>query len=239
MRKILTILFLLPFFASAQITVTSVNSAFNSAGVGTVVGQAFVTGRLYIMYVGVSNNAGTPATVALTGTGQTWTLIDELVTDQGNHRIATYRFACVSSTTQNITFGYTGTQDGSWFSLLEVTGTDNGGTNGSNAIVQVVKDALDATADPTVTMAAISSTRNAVLFGFCSNANPPGGTPESGGVEDADNGYNTPTTGGYTYHRLSTTDNTPIVTAASSNWAAIGIELKSTSSSGFPIPFFF
>jgi hypothetical protein len=224
--RLLLIILLVPFLSYSQITITSVNSAFNSAGVGTVVGQAFVTDRLYIMYVGVSNNAGTPATVALTGTGQTWTLIDELVTDQGNHRIATYRFACTSSATNNITFGYTGTQDGSWFSLLEVTGTDNGGTNGSNAIVQAVKDALDATANPTVTMAAITSGRNAVTFGFCSNANPPTGTVESGWSEDADNGYNTPTTGGYVMHRLTTTDNTPTVTASSSNWAAIAIELK-------------
>ncbi len=225
MRKLLTILFLIPVICFGQMTITSSNNAFNSAGIGTIVSPTLTAGRLYIMIVGVSNDLGVPATVTLSGTGQTWTLIDQIVSSS-SRRIAAYRYAATSTTTSNISFSYTGTQDGAWCAMFEVVGAVMTGTNGSDAIVQAPTSNTGGP-DPTITMSALLN-RASVIMAFSNNVNPFTGTAESGWTEVLDNGYGTPDMGAYVMYRNNTSDNTPTVTAASTDWAGIAIELRAS-----------
>jgi hypothetical protein len=73
MKKLLFILFLFPFACTSQPTFTVLASDFNTAGIAVVSGNTYTAGRLYIFFVGTSNDAGTVATTTLSGTGQTWT----------------------------------------------------------------------------------------------------------------------------------------------------------------------
>jgi hypothetical protein len=242
MKKLLTILLLLPAFCFSQITITELGGGFQTSGVGSTNGIIFVAGRLYIVVAGITNAGGTPATMSITGTGQTWTQIINatgVTVASDNYRIQAFRYAATTNHTNNVVYNYTGTQDGSFAAVLEVTGVDVTGTNGSNAIVQTVSNAADATANPSLTLAAIANGSNAVIAAFMRNSNPFNGTPESGWTEELDGGYNSPTTGGYILHRLTTTDNTPTVTASSGNWVGIAMELKSSQlSTGFPLYFY-
>lgn len=226
MKKILVILFFISCRCEAQITIVEYVSGFNTGGIGSIASHTYEAGKIYIVFAGTTNST-TPATVSLSGGATTWNEIANIVSDGSTMRIQAFRYAPGSNETTTVTVNYTGSQDGGFVIGYAVTGADVTGTNGSNAIVQSATDAIDANANPTITMTAISSNRNAVVCGFINTLNPFGGTAETDWTETEDNGYNTPTTGGYGMYRLSTTDNTPTVTAASSNWAGIAIEIKS------------
>lgn len=227
MKKLLAIFFLLPLVCFGQLVITSPTNAFNTAGVGAIVSPTLTNGRLYILYVGVSNSGGTAATASVTGTGQTWTQLGSSTNTSGDKRIQVFHYAATSTTTSNISFSYTGTQDGSWVQLYEITGCPMTGTNGSDALVQYIPSEGTST-DPSISGMNPLQARAAVIAGFINNSNPFTGTVEAGWTEDIDDGFSTPTIGGYTMHRLNTTDNTPTVTAASSDWIGVAIEIKSS-----------
>lgn len=223
MKRLLFILF--PVFSYGQITIAEYTVGFQTLGIGSISSKTYEAGHLYIIFAGTTNTT-TPATVSISGGSTTWTEISNIVSDGSTMRIQAFRYAPASNTTTALTITYTGSQNGGFTIGYDINGADVTGTNGSNGIVQSVTDAIDASANPTITMAAISSSNNAVLVGFINTLNPFGGTAETDWTEDEDNGYADPTTGGYVMHRLLTTDNTPTVTAASSNWAGIAIEIK-------------
>jgi hypothetical protein len=241
MKKLLTILLFLPLISFGQITVAAWGpNSFTTSGIATISGATFTAGKLYIIFL-CTTDASTPGTSTITSSNTTWT---EIATVTGaiiaspTIRLTAFRFLPTStvSETLNVTTG--GTQTGAWAYGLEITGMDNTGTNGANAIVQSVTANDNATIHPSISLAAISSTRNAVIAGFANDVNPPAGTVEASWTEHVDNGFNTPTTGGYVMSRISTTDNTPSWSAAVfSNWLGIAIEIKA-SSTGFPLYFF-
>jgi len=229
MKKLIFLLF--PVFSYGQITITEVGNGYNTLGIGSMNSVTFTAGDLYIMFAGTSNDAGTVATVSLSGTGQTWDEITSAggVVNGGNRkRIQVFRYAPTSTSGSNtINVTYTGTQDGGWVVLYKVTGADVSGTNGANAIVQNNLGSANG-ANPTLTLSSAILDRGAVMFGLANGTNPFTGTEESGWTEAADNGYATPNTGAYVMYRVNTTDNTPTVTMASDNWAGIAIELKAS-----------
>jgi len=227
MKKILFLLF--PIISYGQMTITGVSNGYQTLGIASAGTGAYAVGDFFIAFCGTTNSGGTPATVSLAGTSQTWTQIGSALNISGDYRIQAFRWAATTSAgsgTINVT--YTGTQDGGWMIVLKVTGADVTGTNGSNGIVQFANDAQNTDANPDITMSVISNSRNSVVCGFINNQNPFGGGPESSWTEYGEGGYNTPTTGGYTMYRTGTTDNTPTVTASASNWAGIAIELKAS-----------
>lgn len=231
MKKILSVLMLIPMLSISQPTITKIvlGSNFNTTGFGGF-GWTKQADVLYIIIICTTNAGGTPATISLTGSGETWT---ELGTSGGvefqNKRLQAFRWYCTSNVgLQNTSVNYTGSgvQDGGWFSVHQVANADFGGTNGENAIVQVVTATDAATQHPNITMSALLN-RASVLAGFMNDVNPPTGTNESGWSESEDGGYNDPVTGGYVIRRNNTNDNTPSWTAgAFSNWAGIAIEFK-------------
>lgn len=211
----------------ANISFLHKNSGFATTGIGSIGSQTYVAGKLYILFAGTTNPTN-PATVSLSG--GTWTEIANIVSDGGDMRLQAFRFAPAVDTTTAVTIIYTGSQNGGYIQLCEIRGADVSGTNGSNAIVQAVTNAIDASANPSITMMAIANARNSVIAGFINNRNPFGGTAESGWTEQHEGGYATPDTGGIYITRAMTTDNTPTITAAASNWAGIAIEIKSQDS---------
>jgi hypothetical protein len=245
MKALIFILFIFySAIANSQLLILERNNGWQTAGVGSTVSFPFEAGKLYIAFMFVTNSAGSPAVASITGTGQTWTSIADITFNTiatGNSRLQAFRHYSTTTHTDNITYGYTGTQDGSGVIILEVSNAVNTGTNGADAIVQIVTNRADATSNPNVTMAALTGSHNGVAAAFMNQTNPFTGTAEAGWFETEDNGYNTPTTGGYCMYRNTTTDNTPTVTAASSNWGGIAIEIASNytvSDSGLPLYFY-
>jgi hypothetical protein len=234
MKKLLFILFLFPLLSQGQITIGHTNTVtVSSSSASTQVRPStdFTSGRLYLLFVS-NAKATSPEEATVTGTSQTWTKIDGLTFNTigtPTQRVTVYRFLAAStfSATTSISFGATQLSISSH--IYQINGMVTTGTNGSDAIVQAVTNSADATANPSVTMAAISNGRNAVVSYFGNDINPFGGTVEAGWTQEFNVGYASPDRGDYSMYRLTTTDNTPTVTAASSDWAGIAIEIKSAA----------
>lgn len=228
MRKLLVILSLC--FCIKSNSQISINTAFTGYTTSTTDVSAFghanktyTAGRLYL-FIGSTTGTANAGTISGT-TSSTWTSIVDI--GNSTRRIQIFRFmpstTIVNETVNLGTFG--GSSTGYTTVILEISGVDQSGTNGSGAIYQTVTGGTTGT-DPSITMAA-TSTNNGIITFFYNDANPFGGTPESGWTEVNDDGYSTPSAGGYTMTRINTTDNTPTVTAASSTWIGAAIEIKS------------
>ncbi len=201
-------------------TTTSDGSAFGYTG------TTFTQGHLYLFVAGTT---GTPNAGSITSSTLTWTSVVSV--GDATRRLQVFR--CMPSSTvtgEDVSIGsFGGASTGFTKYIYDITGVVTTGTNGSDAIVQAVTNTGAASADPSITMAAISNGRNAVATFWFNSLNPFGGTPESGWTEGRDLGYATPDAGDYYMYRYNTTDNTPTVTAASSDWAGIAIELQSAA----------
>lgn len=235
------LLFISLFFISckydyAQITITKVTSAEHACSGAGVVGTqhnniAFDEGSLYLAVVfsdsstNYGNNIGS--------TSFTWDTVLQI--QSHTRRIEVLRCMPTSSTTtddplKNFSFGsYPNNID---FIIYKITGVPLG-DNGANAIVQVAVDSATG-ANPTIsTMSSIPSNAGVMALFINNSSSTFSGTPESGWTESFDNGCITfPAAvykdGTYVEYRVNTSDNTPSVTAASSDWIGAAIELKSS-----------
>lgn len=230
MKKLIFLLF--PVFSYGQVTITATAQfgySYSTTAAGVVNSQTYTAGKLYICII-MRVDATAVADFALAGTSSTWTEIANVTgvtTGTDLARLKVYRYAPASNVTEGLTISNAATQDGYVGVLYEITGTINTGTNGADAIVQIVTDTQDAAANPTITMAALNPKNTVVAF-FGNDVNPFGSTEESGWSELSENGFNTPTTGGVFISRHRTSDNTPSVTASASNWVGVAIELKAS-----------
>ena len=230
MKKLLFLLF--PVFSYGQVVITTTPEfgySYSSTAAGVINSQTYTAGKLYICIV-MRVDATAVADFVLAGTTSTWTEIANVTgvtTGTDLARLKVYRYAPGSNVTEGLTISNAGSQDGYVGVLYEITGVVTTGTNGADGIVQIVTDAQDANANPTITMAALNP-KNTVLAFFGNDVNPFGSTEESGWSELSENGFTTPTTGGVFISRHRTSDNTPSVTASASNWVGVAIELNST-----------
>ncbi len=227
MKKLLFLLF--PVFSYGQITI---NTAFTGYTTVTTDASAFghssktfTAGRLYL-FVAMTTGTTNPGTISGT-TSSTWTSV--VATGNSTRRIQVFRYlpaSTISGETVNIgTFG--GGSTGYSTIIIEITGAVTTGSNGADAILQTGTGGATGT-NPSITLGSGATNGNAIISLFFNDANPFGGTEESGWTETNDDGYSTPTAGGYTMTRTNTTDNTPTVTASSSTWIGVAIELKSS-----------
>lgn len=234
MRKLLVILLISPLFSYGQIVINTNPSdyTYSTNAIGAVPSYTYTAGKFYLMIHLRVRAASTPTDFTVTGTSSTWTQIANVTgvtTANDFFRIKVHHYAPGSNVTEALSISGGGLDEGSIIVLYEITGVLVTGTNGSDAIVQIVTDAQDASANPTITMAALSANgRNTVVAFFGNDVNPFGSTPESGWTELSEGGFSTPTTGGVFIQRNTTTDNTPSVTASASNWVGVAIELASS-----------
>ena len=235
MKKLLFILFLFPVIANGQAAITEIVIGGNfSTGGHASFTWTKTAGVLYIVIYGTVRSGATPATVSLSGSGETWTELGSAggalnTTTQG--RVQAFRFLCTSTVTQATSVSYSGTQEGGWFGVYQITNVITTGTNGADAITQVVTATDNATQHPSITMAALGG-RASVLTGWINDINPNSGSAESGWTITEDGGFATPTTGGVVMKRENTTDNTPSWAEGGglfSNWAGIAIEFSSSN----------
>ena len=220
MKKLIFILF--PVFSYGQI---SINKTFQTASTVTsdvlsfgIADKVYTAGKLYIVFAAAT---GADNPIVCNGTTLTWTTV--LNYGDATRRIGVYRCIPGSTTagTEDILMnGWTGSCTGFSFAVWEVTGAD------ATTPIQQLNSDSQTGADPSITLSALQSSRSAVVSFFFNDANPFGGTPESGWTEDFDNGYSTPTAGTYLMSRTTTTDNTPTVTASSSTWIGMAFEIK-------------
>jgi hypothetical protein len=141
-------------------------------------------------------------------------------------RVTLWRTMSATGGSSTLTNKFANAATGCSFNVVEFGNVDTSGSQGAGAVVQVGMNAANTTANPTITLAALTGTTNAVFAGFSSPLNPFGGTPESGWTEQFDSGYASPSTSTYGTYRIETTDNTVAVTAGSTDWGGIAVEIK-------------
>lgn len=226
MRKILIILLLISCKGESQVVINTgfvavqvTTSNSSSFGIG---GANFTAGKLYLF---IAMTTGTTNNGSISSTSTTWTNV--INTGNSTRRIQVFRcIPTVNASSEVVLIGTFGSSaTGYAFDCWEITGIDATGTNGENAIIQAVAGGTTG-ADPSISMAAFASGRSSGIGLFFNSVNPFAGTAESGWTEDVDGGYDDPVTGAYFMYRNLTSDNTPTVTAASSDWIGVGIELK-------------
>jgi hypothetical protein len=235
--KLLILLFT-PFVCFGQITFTeklSFNTQTTNATSFGTGATTFDAGKLYLF---VAQTTGTTNPGTISSTSLTWTSVAAV--GDATNRIQVFRCMPAAITEgETVTLGtFGGGSTGYSVVIYEITGVVTTGTNGANAIAQSVTQSATTGTNPAITLAALFSGSSAVMGIFSNNAEPFGGTSVGGWSEIQDVGYATPTTGYYETRDISTVDNTVSVTAASSTWIGIAIELKSSISTGFPLYFF-
>lgn len=144
-----------------------------------------------------------PNTPTATGNGLTWVEVATIVDSGTNRRLTLFRAMGVSPTSGAVTFDFAGqTQTGCTWSVIQYSGVDIRGTNGSNAVVQSATAATPASdSSLIVTLAAFASTANATAGGFGYPLNNGNGTNGSGFTQTAEHFQGSPNQATYTEFR--------------------------------------
>jgi len=169
--------------------------------------------------------SGGPPIPTLAGHGTTWVLI--ATTNWGNYRICLFRSLTNNTPTSTpivATFGST-----LWGCNMRATfwtNVNTSGTWGSGAIVQSVM-VTNNTANPSVTLAALNGSTNAVYCAFVNDVNGYGATSiDAGWTQDIQNGFNVTATGQCNIYAVETSDNTPSITDGAQAWGGIAVEIQ-------------
>lgn len=185
--------------------------------------------------------ATTPNTPTASGNSLTWVEIDNQLDKDSLRRLTLFRAMGSSPSSGAVTFDFGGqTQTGCGWSIIEYTGMDTSGTNGSGAIVQSAKNLTASTATSlTVTLGAFSSTNNATAGGFGFPLNTAGlPTAGSGFTRTGQRNQATPNLSIGSEFRSDNDTTVDMASAAASvPWAGIAVEIKeavaTTTNSGF------
>lgn len=117
---------------------------------------SFVAGRVYI--ISITSRAATVPAPTVSGGSTTWTQVATVLSADTFQRTTVLRYAPASNNTSSLTISFSATQNNCAFSIEECI-TDNGGTNGSAAIVQTTT-ASGAISPMTGTLGAFSRASN-------------------------------------------------------------------------------
>jgi len=144
------------------------------------------------------------------------------------YKISLWRLMVTNGTVSStLTNKFTLAATGSGLAVMEWAGINSRGEGGSAAVTNIVMNALDATANPTVTLAAIGDPRNGV-FGGESDDEADVMAPEANWIEDFQLTHNNPFMTFYGTHRNNTVDNTVTITGTAGlrDFGIIGAEIK-------------
>jgi hypothetical protein len=115
---------------------------------------------------------------------------------------------------------------GSGLGVIEWSGVNTSGSDGSGAVVQVKMNALDGSAGPTVTLSELSGNRNGV-FGGVSDDEGTGYAAQTSLTTDFNLNHNNPFMTFYGGHRSNTTNAVITLTdSASRDYGFVGVEIK-------------
>ena len=225
MKKILFILLLLGNLCYGQAITITVGSTISSCPAGCcVLGidndvATLTAGHLYLFVVETTGQL--PLTFS-SGDGNPWDTLIQI--GNATRNITIYKFMPTTSSSNDLLSIKWATATGALTKSYDITGVPIG-NNGDNAIVQVVSSSGSASANPSITMAAVRN-GNAVITFWLNDANPFSGTPESGWTENYDDGCVEVPSGYYSMQKIGGSDNTPTVTSGASTWIGLAIELR-------------
>lgn len=222
--------------AHAAVTASLLTSGDNNTN-GTSSATASITpgSNKLILACIRTRRAGAITDPSVTGNGLTWVKvvgIDYNTVASPAQHLYIYRALGASPTTGAVTIdtSASGSQTSFSWSIVEFTGMDTSGTNGSGAIVQSASARGDAQTGLTPTLAAFGSVNNATFGCFAGAANN-AITPEAGWTELSDSGFDD---AGVDIYRtqsqfLGSNDTSPNATWTSMDAAALAVEIKAAA----------
>lgn len=184
--------------------------------------------RLVLALVNHRTSTGSPNTPTASGNSLTWVNIGTTNYNGSNRRLTLFRALGSAPSAGSITFDFASqTQTSAGWSVVEFSGVDTSGTNGSGAVVQTVADEIIGNTALTVTLAAFASANNATYGGFASGDGALTATAGSGFTIVAQ------TNGGdiSTASEFKSTNDTgvDITWSASNDIGGIAVEIKAAS----------
>jgi hypothetical protein len=190
------------------------------------------SGRLYVVFLSTSIDSGTaPSATSVSGAGLTFTEVGTsgglpYSGTSGNRRIQAWRALVASgATTGSIAITLNGVSTGMDAVVLEFSGMDTSGTNGSGAIVQSASKAGSATS-LALTLSAFGSPNNRPVAFFNHRATE-ATTEKPGYTELDDASHGSPAAGAECEWNASTPDTTPSASwPTSSNAGGFAVEIK-------------
>jgi hypothetical protein len=219
----------------AMSALTSGNTSTNAASYTT---DSITPTPNALVFAAILNTDGTlPSTLSLSGCGLTWEQIDSQTFNtlaDPNHRLSLFRAMGASPTTGPVTIDAgagSGNQSGCAWSIVEFTGADTSGTNGSGAIVQSLGSASTDAASMTITLDAFGSVNN-VTFGCFANNDGTAPTVGAGFTQIHSKTFATPD-GQLLTEWVDGNDisvNSTQGAAASPKWGGIAVEIKAVAS---------
>ncbi len=236
MRNLFLFLFLLlPSISHAAIAINLLTSGVDEtdATVYTTASISNTTNALVL--IAIENRQSTQdEPSSLSGLGLTWVKVQTSAIGGSNRRLTVWR-GMGTGTSGTITINYPATQTHCMWTVLEFTGVDTSGTNGSGAVVQSPQNKNNASPHTviSVTMSAVSSANNMTYGAFTVNNGAVTGTPASGYTEDYDLNESESGAELEIAHKLN--DNAPSCTWSANSSASLGIAIEvkaSTPSSG-------
>lgn len=187
-----------------------------------------------------TRRAGAISDPAVTGNGLTWVKvvgIDYNTVASPAQHFYIYRAMGASPTSGAVTIdtSASGSQTSYSWSIVEFTGMDTSGTNGSGAIVQSASTRGDAQTGLTPTLGAFGSVNNATFACFAGAANN-AITEEGGWTELSDAGFDDAGVDIYRMQAqfLASNDTSPNATWTSMDSAALSIEIKAAATAVTP-----
>ncbi len=167
-------LILTPSAALAAISATDLaEGGASSANIKTATTQSIAPGanQLILAWI-VNTNNQTPDVPTLSGNGLTWVLTSTAVWNAGKptflDRITLFRAMGASPTPGTVTITFSSGQESIAWSIVEFSGVDTSGTNGSGAVVQTATGTDDAAGPSglTITLPSAIGSGNATAGGF-------------------------------------------------------------------------
>ena len=150
------------------LAVTGLTSGTDAANLSTYTTASVTPSSNALVLLAVHTRrsaAGTPATPTATGNGLTWVAVANM-TNGTNRKITILRALGASPSAGAITIDFAGdTQTQCSWSVIEITGVDTSGTNGSGAVVQAPAGTTGTGTSSSITLAAFGSANN-MAYGF-------------------------------------------------------------------------
>jgi hypothetical protein len=209
--------------------------SFNSTVLASVFAGASWTppdGAVVIVFVGNSKAASPDAPTSLGGNGQTW---DQIATVSFNtagsptRRLTAYRALIASPSAGPLTVTFPSNQTGCFALVVSITGCKTTGTNGADAVVQVVTNLSDTGDDRSfVVLADFLNHSNSVLAGFGID-----GTvtlvPQSGFTLGTQQAYTAPTHTGNTEWLVTPDALATMTWTGAAKWGGIALEVAAAT----------
>lgn len=229
MKKLFSIICLLPLLAAAQVVVTSpVAGSTSTSNVATYSMASFTptaNSLLVLMVYATATNPVSPA-VTNTGTALTWTLEKAQLVGTNSYYIF---WAKVGPTVSASVITFTCTGDNATGCQMSVHTFTNYNKFRANPIRQsLINTATTTSASPAFTFASAPEPSNGYVIGWSGTRGANASTPPAGWTESVDLTYNTPTTNFATARRnggLSSAGPYTFTASASTAWVTMGVEV--------------